>query len=119
MKSKYLNGLIISVSLVLLPFLSFSQNTLSDSLIEVSQRPGIHDSVKIKLYGDISWELLASDISKALVYAEKELELAAKTKRKTDIAQAESDLGNIYNRKTSFDTALVHYNKALALRKEL
>ncbi|MCD6068214.1 MAG: tetratricopeptide repeat protein [Bacteroidetes bacterium] len=101
------------------PAFSFAQNSLADSLIKVVQKPGIHDSVKIKLYGDIAWELLASDINQALDYANKELELATKTNRKADIAQAESDIGNIYNRKSSYDTALIHYNKALELRKAL
>ncbi|HEY1038831.1 MAG TPA: sensor histidine kinase [Bacteroidia bacterium] len=107
------------IAFLLLPAPSFSQNSLTDSLIKVSQKPGLHDTVKIKLYGDISWELMGSDINKALEYANKELELSTKTNRKADIAQSESDIGNIYNRKTSYDTALIHYNKALALRKEL
>ncbi|MDP2388614.1 MAG: sensor histidine kinase [Bacteroidota bacterium] len=119
MRSKYFLGLIIGIFLILLPAISSSQNTFVDSLIKAVQKQGIHDTVKIKLYGDISWELIGSDITKALDYANKELELATKTKRKADIAQAESDIGNIYNRKTSYDTALIHYNKALDLRKEL
>jgi tetratricopeptide (TPR) repeat protein len=78
-----------------------------------------HDTVKIELYGDISWELMASDIDKALLYANKELELSTKTNRKAVIAQSESDIGNIYNRKSSYDDAIIHYSKALLLRKEL
>lgn len=119
MRSKYLATLIIGIFQILLPTLSSSQNSFIDSLIQLSQKQGTHDTLKIKLYGDISWELMGSDINKALNYANKELELATKTKRKADIAQAESDIGNIYNRKTSYDTALIHYNKALDLRKEL
>lgn len=102
-----------------MPLHIYSQNSVADSLIKESKKPGLPDSTKIKLYGDISWELMASDINKSLEYANKELELSVKTNRKADIAQSESDIGNIYNRKTSFDTALIHYNKALALRKEL
>lgn len=78
-----------------------------------------HDTVKIELYGDISWELMASDIDKALLYVNKELELSTKTNRKAVIAQSESDIGNIYNRKSLYDDAIINYNKALLLRKEL
>jgi tetratricopeptide (TPR) repeat protein len=78
-----------------------------------------HDTVKIELYGDISWELMASDMDKALLYANKELELSTKTNRQAVIAQSESDIGNIYNRKSSYDDAIIHYSKALLLRKEL
>lgn len=100
------------------PFFFVGQTNV-DSLIKIAENKGTHDSVKIKLYGDISWELMASDIDKALKFANKELELATKTNRKADIAQSESDIGNIYNRKSSYDSAIVHYNKALQLRKEL
>lgn len=84
----------------------FVAQTNIDSLIKVAENKATHDSVKIKLFGDISWELMASDIDKSLEYANKELELATKTNRKSDIAQAQSDIGNIYNRKSSYDTAL-------------
>lgn len=97
----------------------YSQNQVSDSLIKLLQTPGLHDSDKIKLYGDISWELLANNINRSLEYANLELELSAKLNRRADIAQAESDIGNIYNRKSSFDTALIHYNKALEIRQQL
>lgn len=51
-------------------------------------------------------------MNKALDFANKELSYATKTNRQGDIAQAESDIGSIYNRKSIFDTALIHYNKA-------
>ncbi len=94
-------------------------NRVLDSLIAVAEKPNIHDTVKIKLYGDIGWELMGSDINRSLFYTKKELEFSEKTKRKGDIAQSESDLGNIYNRMTNYDTALMHYDKALKLRQEL
>jgi signal transduction histidine kinase len=100
------------------PFFGVSQVSLVDSLIRLS-KTDIHDTVKTKLYGDISWELMANDINMSLSYAQKELALAMKTKRNEDIAQAESDIGNIYNRKSNYDTALIHYNNALKLRMDL
>ncbi len=108
--------------LIILFFISlntFAQTSFIDSLIKETNKTSIHDSVKIKLYGDIAWEFMGSDMNKALEFANKELELATKTKREADIAQSESDIGSIYNRKSSFDTALIHYNKALSIREKL
>ncbi|MCC6372516.1 MAG: sensor histidine kinase [Bacteroidia bacterium] len=96
-----------------------AQSPLVDSLLALTKKEGLADSVKIKLYGDISWELIGSDINAAQKYAAMELELSVKTSRKADIAQSESDLGSIYNRKAIYDTALIHYYKALKLRQEL
>ena len=104
-------------------FLIFSiyangQNAISDSLIKVLSISKI-DSQKVKLYGDISWELISTDINLALVYAEKELDLAKKINSIKDVAQAESDIGSIYNRKADYDNALKHYYLALDLRQKL
>lgn len=96
-----------------------AQNRVLDSLIQIVENQNTPDTIKLKLSGDISWELLANDIERSLYFAQKELELSVKTARQADIAQSESDLGNIYNRKSQFDTALVHYKKALQLRLKL
>jgi two-component system NarL family sensor kinase len=101
------------------PSIFFSQTPLIDSLIKESAKTTTHDTIKIKLYGDIAWEYLGNDIVKSLEFANKELLLAQKLNINADIAQAESDIGSIYNRKSSFDTALIHYNKALAIREKL
>ncbi len=95
-----------------------SQNKIADSLLLVLNQTTV-DSQKVKLYGDISWELLSSDINKSLNFAEKELELATKINSEKDIAQAESDVGNIFNRKADYTNAIIHYNKALAMRQKL
>lgn len=104
---------------IILPNIFFSQTPLIDSLIKESVKSTTHDTLKIKLYGDIAWEYLGNDIVKSLEFANKELQLAQKMNRNADVAQAESDIGSIYNRKSSFDTALIHYNKALAIREKL
>ncbi len=110
--------IIISI-IILKGFTLFSQNSITDSLIKEVNKNTIHDTLKIKLFGDIAWEYMGSDMNKSLEFANKELSLATKTKREADIAQAESDIGSIYNRKSSFDTALIHYNKALSIRQKL
>ncbi len=101
------------------PLFLQSQSSVIDSLIKESNKPSTHDSVKIKLFGDIAWEYMGSDMNKALDFANKELSYATKANRQGDIAQAESDIGSIYNRKSIFDTALIHYNKALVIREKL
>lgn len=108
--------------LIILFFISlnaFAQTPLIDSLIKETNKTSIHDTIKIKLFGDIAWEYMSSDMDKALEYANKELSLSTKIKKDADIAQAESDIGSIYNRKSIFDTALIHYNKALVIRQKL
>lgn len=96
-----------------------AQAKLLDSLIALEKNASIHDTVKIKLCGDIGWELLSSDINRALSYANKELQLSQKLNRLADEAQAESDIGSIYNRKAVYDTALIHYFLALKIRQHL
>lgn len=98
---------------------SWSQQNIIDSLIKLSDTSNLHDTAKIKLYGDISWELMSSNINQSLKYAQLELALSVKHNRKADIAQAQSDIGNVYNRKADYDSALVHYFKAIKLREEL
>lgn len=97
----------------------YAQSAVIDSLVAITNKTTTHDSVKIKTYGDIAWEYMVNDFDKALEYVNKELALATSTKREADIAQAESDIGSVYNRKGIFDTALVHYYKALDIRKKL
>lgn len=108
--------------LILLLYIScnlFAQTTFIDSLVKECNKATIHDTVKIKYFGDIAWEYMGNDMNKSLEFANKELSLATKIKRESDIAQAESDIGSIYNRKSIFDTALIHYYKALNIREKL
>lgn len=107
------------VILVLTGWCTCLQAQVVDSLEKLLNNPQLADSTRIKVYGDISWELIGTDIQKSLNYAVRELTLAVQTQRTADEAQAESDLGNIYNRMAVYDTALVHYEKALALRQKL
>ncbi len=98
---------------------SIKSQSVADSLIAVVNSKNITDTIKIKLYGDIVWESMSNNIEQSVEYAKKALILSKKLNRKSDIAQAESDLGNVYNRQSFFDSALVHYKNSLVLRKEL
>jgi serine phosphatase RsbU (regulator of sigma subunit)/Tfp pilus assembly protein PilF len=95
-----------------------AQTRLVDSLISAVNLARV-DSQKVKLYGDIAWELLSADISRSEEYAKKQLDLSMQMKNDTYLAQAESDMGNVLNRKGDFDEALIHYFKAVKLREKL
>lgn len=103
---------ILSISII-------KAQTVNDSLIRLLNLNKTPDSVKIKLAGDISWNFLGNDIEKAMFYAKKELELAKKIDNKKEIAQANSDIGNVFNRMASFDSTLYYYNIALKIRQSL
>lgn len=103
---------ILSISII-------KAQTGNDSLIRLLNLNKTPDSVKIKLAGDISWNFLGNDIEKAMFYAKKELELAKKIDNKKEIAQANSDIGNVFNRMASFDSTLYYYNIALKIRQSL
>jgi len=108
------------LAFMLLSFQLMSQsNPLADSLIKVVSTQNLHDTVKIKLYGDISWELMGVNIHQSLEYAKKELDLSKNLTRQADIAQSESDLANVYNRMGQYDSALVHYHLGLVIREKL
>jgi signal transduction histidine kinase len=94
-------------------------NAVADSLISVLNTQKLQDTVKIKLYGDVSWELMGIDINKSLEYAKNELTLSKQLKREADIAQSESDIANVFNRMGEYDSALVHYNLGLLIREKL
>ncbi len=98
--------------------INYAQTPAIDSLIRLSNTV-MADTTKVKLYGDICWELMAVNISKSLYYAEKQLALAKQIHNNPLIAQAESDLGNVLNRKSDYPNALIHYYKALDLRQKL
>lgn len=109
----------ITVSLFLSSFLFAQSNPVADSLIKLLETQKLQDTLKIKLYGDISWELMGSDINRSLDFAKKELALSLQLKRDADIAQSESDLANVFNRMGVYDSALIHYDKGLLIRQRL
>ncbi len=112
----------VLIGIILLNLFStvvFSQLSKVDSLIKLTKTAKLHDTTKLKLYGDISWELLVVDLNEAFNYAGMELKLAKQLNRKADIAQAESDIAAIYSHRGFADSAILHYNEALAIRKIL
>jgi two-component system NarL family sensor kinase len=93
--------------------------TANDSLINLFNSPKITDTVKLSLAGDISWNFLSDDVAKAMIYAKKELVLAQAINHKRGMAQAYSDIGNVFNRMGLFDSTLSYYKSALKIRQSL
>lgn len=112
-------GILFSLLCILSSSAEAQKQTTADSLINFVTSSQAADSVKIKAYGDISWELMGVDINRSLEYAKKERDLSKASARKADQAQSESDLGNVYNRMGQYDSALSHYFAGLEIRKML
>jgi two-component system NarL family sensor kinase len=93
--------------------------TVNDSLIKSLNSPKTADTVKLSLAGDISWNFLSDDVAKAMLYAKKELSLAQSINHKRGMAQAYSDIGNVFNRMGVFDSTLSYYKSALKIRQAL
>ncbi len=96
-----------------------SQQSNVDSLIRQLSTTKLHDTIKLKLYGDIAWELMSNNINQSHDYATKALDLAKQLNRKADIAQAESDLGSVLNRMGNYKEAILHYKEAISIRIKL
>lgn len=99
--------------------IALSQQSNVDSLIRLLSSNKLHDTIKLKLYGDIAWESMSNNINQSLDYATKALDLAKQLNRESDIAQAESDLGSVLNRMGNYKEAILHYNNAISIRIKL
>lgn len=99
--------------------IALSQQSNVDSLIRQLSTNALHDTIKLKLYGDIAWELMSNNINQSHEYATKALDLAKQLNRKADIAQAESDLGSVLNRMGNYKEAILHYKEAITIRIKL
>ncbi|MBI3232442.1 MAG: sensor histidine kinase [Bacteroidetes bacterium] len=90
---------------------------INDSL-EKLLRSNLPDTIRIKILGDLAWNYQFSDPNKAIQFANNELKYANKIKDDALIGQSYSDLGAVYTRINSIDSALLFYNKALEFRKK-
>ncbi|MDQ3048191.1 MAG: sensor histidine kinase [Bacteroidota bacterium] len=114
MKNFFLAFLICFISCEIAP----AQNSpLVDSLQKIL--PGVHDTIKLKILSDLSWELRNADKKKALEYAQQELSIATKLKNPKAIAQGHNDIGITYYQFGKLKEALASYEQSLAIRKTL
>lgn len=90
---------------------------LVDSLIKVADLAP--DSLKMKIYGDIGWEMKDLDAEKALVFIDKGIAIATKLNSQKYIAQGYNDKGAVQFLLGKKDAALQSYNQSLKIREAL
>ncbi len=105
--------------LFLYPALSFSQDQKVIDDLKQKLEQNIHDTVKLKVLSDLSWELKSLGKTKAFDYAKQELDLATALNEPKCISQGYNDLGIIYYQRGEMDKALEAYEQSLAIREKL
>jgi len=93
----------------------FAQMQKVDSLVNVLETQKLTADEQLELYYKIYLIYVLYDIVEASEYARKGLIIAEKKSNKTMASKFHAGLGRIYNTKSSYDTALVHWEKALGL----
>ena len=108
---------ILFILCLLLKLLPAQNEHVIDSLQKVL--PTVHDTIKLKILSDLSWELKNADKLKALDFAKQELDLALKLNGQKAIAQGYNDVGIIYYQRGNLPEALSAYEKSLTIREKL
>ncbi|MCF0065751.1 HAMP domain-containing histidine kinase [Dyadobacter chenwenxiniae] len=90
---------------------------LVDSLI--ARIPNVrNDSLKVRLFKQISDEYFYIDVEQALVYSKAGLKLADKIKWKRAIGAFNLNIGRAYSDKGSYDSCMYFYNKAYDIHRQ-
>ena len=89
-----------------------------DSLFEELDNM-VEDSVKIKLYNDLSWEYNNNSPVKSMEYAHKAYLLAIKNNDLQGEAEAFNNIGNAFYFLSYYDTANYFYYKSLKIKERL
>ncbi len=91
----------------------------NDSLLAVAEYRHTPDTLKAKIYGDLSFASRFADPEKAHRYAQLSLMYARSGAHLPSIAQAYNDLGIVYYDRADYDSALFCYRESLKIRTEL
>jgi|GEM_PF-904668 signal transduction histidine kinase len=92
-----------------------AQNQKIDSLLKISSQRNLGDTLRIKVYNELSEEYIKVNSNEAIPYAQKALVVSQKLKNDFGAAKAYTNLGTHYMYANELDTAFVLYNKALSL----
>lgn len=90
-----------------------------DSLIELSNRKNLHDTVKADVLSKIFDKLSRTEPEVASRYVRTALELSLKNNYKRGVANAYTSMGIFYYTKGDYDSTLFFYLKALTLYEQL
>ncbi|MCL9808738.1 tetratricopeptide repeat-containing sensor histidine kinase [Flavobacterium luminosum] len=103
--------------LILISGVSFAQDLqqhIAALKKELKSKPNVERTTQI--YSDLTWDYMDVSLDSAIVYGEKALALAHKTKKHQLISQCYSNLGGVYLRKENFIKSEENYKKAIQIR---
>ncbi len=106
------------VLVFLCPFFLFSQNARIDSLARLLEKVKV-DSARVNLMNNLSYEWQGIDPAKAMDYAQKALDVAAKINYRSGKAYSLTNIANIYSNRAEYELALQHYTSARQIKKEI
>lgn len=107
----------ITIIILFIGFFGFSQDLqkhISTLKKELKTKPNLERVTQI--YSDLTWDYMDVSLDSALVYGEKALFSAQKSKNHKLIAQSYSNLGGVYLRKENFNKSEESYQKAIQIR---
>lgn len=111
---------ILLISLILLLALNTSGQVQNvDSLTNVLTTSELPSKEQLELYKKITWFYTLNDLEKGFQYALEGLQLAKKSKDKEMVSVFNELLGRLYTSKSSYDTALVYYEKSLDIALDM
>lgn len=93
--------------------------TAQDSLYSIALASNTPDTLKARIYGDLSFSKRFKDPEQARSFALLSLQYAKQSKHEQYIAQAFNDLGIVWFDASSFDSALHCYFESEKIRKKL
>lgn len=106
-----------TIILILISCFSFAQDLqqhIATLKKELKSKPNLERTTQI--YSDLTWDYIDVSLDSALVYGEKALLFAQKTKKQELISQCYSNLGGVYLRKENFKKSEENYQKAIQIR---
>lgn len=104
--------------LVLLRLTTFAQNQKLDSLLMELKNPLI-DTVHIKLLNGISAEYLKTNPDKAIIYAQKAIDIAKDNNNNIKLATSLNRLGAAEKALGNHDKAIMYYNQSIEITNQL
>jgi tetratricopeptide (TPR) repeat protein len=116
MSSNFLRSFLLSLFLSFIFFDSVQSNDKKpniDSLLGIIESEDLPDSVVMRAYFRLSWDLKSAEPEKSLDYAKKALEIAETLNQPGKVADALSGIGVIYWQMGNFNMALDTHLEAL------